>query len=75
MIASRTRHLVSPASSKMAGSRDCDNWLTPITERHIATSQIQHLILHAVKVSDLCMNFKVRLQIRAFYYSFKRAQK
>ena len=32
MIASRTRHLVSPASSKMAGSRDCDNWLTPITE-------------------------------------------
>lgn len=33
MIASRTRHLVSPASSKIAGNRDCDNWLTPITER------------------------------------------
>lgn len=31
MIASRTRHLVSPASSKMAGSKDCDNWFTPIT--------------------------------------------
>ena len=31
MMANLTRHLVSSASSTMAGSRDWDSWLMPIT--------------------------------------------
>ena len=34
MIASLTLHLLSSASSTMAGKRDWESWLIPITAKH-----------------------------------------